>query len=99
MQLSRFGRRLRDESDFPPPTLRFVGSDVNTVCSSAPIPEEAIWERGGAWIQESTNKASDYEPLYLSRSLTCRQEACLLHKDSFSGNKDNLAFCRDLYSN
>lgn len=31
---------------FPPPTLCFVGSDVNTVCSSASIPEEAIWERG-----------------------------------------------------
>ncbi len=31
---------------FPPPTLRFVGSDVNTVCSSAPVPEGAIWERG-----------------------------------------------------
>lgn len=31
---------------FPPPTLRFVGSDVNTVCSSAPVPVGAIWERG-----------------------------------------------------
>lgn len=51
---------------FPPPTLRFVGSDVNTACSSAPIPERAICERvggWGAWIQESTNKASDYGPL------------------------------------
>lgn len=46
--LSQFGRRLRDESDFPssssPPTLGFVESDVNTVCSSAPILAGAIWK-------------------------------------------------------
>lgn len=32
---------------FPPTTLRFVGSDVNSVCSSAPVPEGAIWEGEG----------------------------------------------------
>lgn len=35
---------------FPRPTPRFVGSDVNTVCSSAPIPGGAIWESGGGCL-------------------------------------------------
>lgn len=45
--LSRFGRRRRDESDFPSSNPRFVGSDVNTACSSVPVPQGAIWKRGG----------------------------------------------------
>ena len=52
---------------FPPPTLRFVGSDVNTVCSSAPVPEGAIWERGLLRSKKVPIKplnASDYDPLY-----------------------------------
>lgn len=32
---------------FLPPTLRFVGCDVSTACSSAPVPGAAIWGRAG----------------------------------------------------
>lgn len=40
---SHLGRRERDESDFPSSNPVFVGSDVNTVCRSVPIPDGAIW--------------------------------------------------------
>lgn len=45
MLLSQLGRRTKDESDFPSSHPPFVGSDVNTVCSSAPVPHGAIWDR------------------------------------------------------
>lgn len=48
MLLSQLGRRAKDESDFPSSHPPFVGSDVNTVCSSAPAPDRAIWDREGA---------------------------------------------------
>lgn len=43
---------------FPPPSLRIVGSDVNTACSSAPVPEEEPYGKGGgAQIHDSTNES------------------------------------------
>lgn len=63
MLLSQLGRRNRDESDFPSSHPPFVGSDVNTVCSSAPVLHRAIWDREEAEDPKKVPIKPDYDPL------------------------------------
>lgn len=51
---------------FPPTTLRFVGSDVNSVCSSAPVPEAAIWEGEGTGERVNKSKKVPIKPLTIT---------------------------------
>ena len=62
--LSLAGARGMSQT-FPPPILCFVGSDVNTVCSSAPIAEGAIWERG-----VSGSKKVPLKPLIMTHCIS-----------------------------